>query len=113
MGAEKYPDDKEYELLLAYIYALSGDAPRARDIAERVLDSGDSADNPFVIRSASAVYGAMGDTDTAFDLLNSVYERNKGALSTLGANPAFDPLRDDPRFDRLLERLGLPTIDRH
>jgi len=111
MGAEKYPDDKEYELLLAYIYALSGDAHRARDIAERVLDSGAGADDPFVVRSASAVYGAMGDNDTAFDLLNRVYERNKGALSTLGANPAFDPLRDDPRFDELLERLGLPKIE--
>ena len=27
------------------------------------------------------------------------------------ANPAFDPIRDDPRFAELAERVGIPIVE--
>ena len=49
----------------------------------------------------------MGEKDRAFAELNRAYENrevNMGLL--LKVDPILDPLRDDPRFERLLARVG-------
>jgi TolB-like protein/Tfp pilus assembly protein PilF len=51
-------------------------------------------------------YAALGEKDKAFELLNKRFENRKirpGAL----VDPRLDPLRDDPRFDELVKRVGL------
>ena len=52
------------------------------------------------------VYGALGEKDQAFLWLDKAYEEQVG-LSSLKMNPHFDLLRDDPRFDELLKKVGL------
>ncbi len=52
-------------------------------------------------------YAALGEKDKAFELLNKRFENRKirpGAL----VDPRLDPLRDDPRFDELVKRVGIP-----
>jgi hypothetical protein len=49
----------------------------------------------------------MGNTEVAFALFEQAYAEHSTALARLRVNPIYDPMRDDPRFDRLLLRIGL------
>jgi hypothetical protein len=52
------------------------------------------------------VYAALGDAEHAFDYLDrSIADRSLVASWLRG--PEMDPIRPDPRFKALLERLGL------
>lgn len=53
------------------------------------------------------VYARLGDADRAFEYLERAYEVGSGMLVFLAVHPAFMPLREDPRFDALLKRMGL------
>ena len=54
------------------------------------------------------VYIGIGDTERAFAALEQAFSQRAPWLSSLAADPAFEPLRSDPRFARLLSRIGLP-----
>ena len=49
----------------------------------------------------------IGDKEQAFEYLNKAIEKRHGQLVLLNVEPAFDLLRDDPRFDELVRRGGL------
>ncbi len=49
----------------------------------------------------------LGEKDQAFEWLEKAYEQREGLLMYLKGHPAFDPLRDDPRFLDLLRRINL------
>ena len=48
-----------------------------------------------------------GENDRAIDLLEKAYDERVERLVWLRADPRFDPLRLDPRFNDLLTRMGL------
>jgi serine/threonine-protein kinase len=49
----------------------------------------------------------MGDKEQAFAYLNKAIEKRQGQMIMLNVDPPFDVLRDDPRFDELVRRVGL------
>jgi tetratricopeptide (TPR) repeat protein len=51
----------------------------------------------------------LGRTDEALTLLEKVVDEHQPIAVQLGVQPSFDVLRPDPRFQRLLERVGLAT----
>jgi hypothetical protein len=53
------------------------------------------------------LYVALGDGNAAFDWLEQAYRERRGWLTYLKIEPTLDPLRSDPRFQRLLERMRL------
>ena len=53
--------------------------------------------------------GALGELDAAFGVLGQAEEEYQAFLCYTGL-PGFDPLRADPRFGALRERLGLPAV---
>jgi serine/threonine-protein kinase len=53
------------------------------------------------------IYIGMNRRDEAFALLNESYELRTPNLTTLAVEPAFDVIRDDPRFADLTRRLNL------
>lgn len=55
----------------------------------------------------AAAYLALGDKAQALDWLERAYEEHANDITTLKVNPVYDPLRADPRYQRLLERAGL------
>ena len=100
------PSSEDQNLLgvLGWVYASLG----RRDDAERILDqlrglSPRRRVNPGML---AGIYGALGDADSAFPLLNKADDEG-ASLVLLKAHPMSDPLRADPRFDELLNRLGL------
>ena len=50
-------------------------------------------------------WAALGETDRAFAALERAYEARSAGLLFLESWPAYDPLRADPRFDALIERV--------
>ncbi len=49
----------------------------------------------------------LGDQEQAFEYLNKAVEKHQGQMTMLNVEPSFDNLRDDPRFDELVRRVGL------
>jgi TolB-like protein/DNA-binding winged helix-turn-helix (wHTH) protein/Flp pilus assembly protein TadD len=89
---------------LARAYTLSGRRSEAMRLLND-LKSSSTARNSHASEVA-AVYASLGDKDEAMNWLEKGYaERfNPGVL----IRPAFDPLRSDPRFQHLMQRVGLP-----
>jgi serine/threonine-protein kinase len=55
------------------------------------------------------LYTRAGDTELALDYLELAYEAHDGNIPYLSVDPIFDDLRDEARFRRIIERLGLPN----
>jgi serine/threonine-protein kinase len=53
-------------------------------------------------------YLRLGDNDQALAWLEKTYQEHSGLLTYLKADPLWDPIRTDPRFQDLLRRVGLP-----
>ena len=88
---------------LARAYVASG----KRSEAVKLLGDLKKRSNPGYSNAAeiAMVYASLGDTDQAMNWLERGYEErfNPGVL----LRPGFDPLRSDPRFRNLVQRIGL------
>jgi len=62
-------------------------------------------DIDFAILSAG-----MGDIDAAFEHLERSVEKRLGGIIFMPRSPLWDPIKDDPRFEALLRRVGLPVV---
>src|SRR5256884_4481932 len=57
--------------------------------------------------SLGIIHAALGESEQAFAQLDSAYGEGAWAMFTLTVEPAFAGLRADPRFGRLLQKVGL------
>jgi serine/threonine protein kinase/tetratricopeptide (TPR) repeat protein len=55
-------------------------------------------------------HAQLGHADEAFALLDRAAEGRNGQLVFAAVDPLLDPLRADPRFERLLKMIGLPAL---
>jgi serine/threonine-protein kinase len=53
-------------------------------------------------------YAAGGEDSLALDWLERALEERDPNMPYLAADPFYDPLRDNPRFQALLRRMNLP-----
>lgn len=58
----------------------------------------------FVI---AMTYAWHGDPDTAFEWLDIAYKQKDGRMSQLIYNPWLANLHDDPRWEKILDKMGL------
>lgn len=63
---------------------------------------------PADLRSyvAASYHAALGEKDKAFAELEKTYENREFYLVLLKVDSRFDSLRDDPRFQELLRKIG-------
>jgi serine/threonine protein kinase/tetratricopeptide (TPR) repeat protein len=54
-------------------------------------------------------FAQLGDRDRAFAILDDLVASRSGQAAFTAVDPVLDPIRDDPRFDRILRRLALPS----
>jgi TolB-like protein/DNA-binding winged helix-turn-helix (wHTH) protein/Flp pilus assembly protein TadD len=62
---------------------------------------------PVAAGYVASAYMSVGDRDQAFAWMERAYAEHPSELISLKIEPMWDPLRGDPRFQRLLERVGL------
>ncbi len=93
-----------YRIYLGAAYAKSGEHERAQAILKQ-LETGGNYISPGEL---SILYVALDEPEQAFALLERAYAAHDAQLQFLQVEPAFDPLRSDPRFQDLLRRVGLP-----
>jgi TolB-like protein len=99
--------DPEAIAICGYIYAITGKKHKALRIVEGLKEMSKIR---YVEQSAIAlVYTGLGDKDQAFEWLEKAYADSCVTITYLKVWSLFDSLRSDPRFDDLLERLGLKT----
>lgn len=56
---------------------------------------------------SAMAYAKIGEKDKAFEWLEKAFEVRSRFVTTIGIEPMLDSLRSDPRFDELLEKVGL------
>jgi TolB-like protein/Flp pilus assembly protein TadD len=102
------PDDPAVLALMGHEYASSGDKSKALDVIRHLkqLSAHTYVPNMYV----ALVYTGLHDLDNAFDWLNKAATERCEYLVYLPSEPLADPLRKDPRFPRLLHRLGLKPM---
>src|SRR6266536_2854257 len=55
----------------------------------------------------AVLYAKVGNKDKAFECLEKSYQTRETWMSLLKVEPGLDSVRDDPRFDELVKRVGL------
>lgn len=78
---------------------------------KKVLEFSQTGENPpeaYVGSYGSAiVYARLGEKEKALDALEKALSERVLAMTEIGIEPALDSLRGEPRFQKLLARVGL------
>jgi hypothetical protein len=84
-------------------------AEEAKRAVETLPISRDAMAGPFLVINLAIVYARTNEPDLAFQNL-AISAKMPGGVSygELKLDPAWDPLRNDPRFDQLLAQLAPP-----
>lgn len=93
------------EVALADIYALSGRGEQARKIITDVEAGKNLSANDY--RGMAQVHAALRDLDSLFAWLEKSYQRHEESLCSIKVDPKMNPLRNDKRFNDMLQRIGL------
>jgi eukaryotic-like serine/threonine-protein kinase len=89
---------------LGNTYARAGRPKEARECIRKLLKE----DEKISAYSLTLVYAGLGEKDQALEWLEKAYAVRDQGLAYLKVDPAVDPLRTDPRFERILRRMNFP-----
>jgi TolB-like protein/Flp pilus assembly protein TadD len=103
------PDDPRFHAALGQVYAHLGLADEALQECQQAVEllsiSLDAYDGPDYLQNLAEVYTILGEPNEALDILENLLEIpsaiNVGALKF---HRIWDPLREHPRFQALLEK---------
>ena len=94
---------------LVQTLALAGRTDEARALLADLIEGQPTASvNTILPSHLASYYLALGDTDGALDWLERAYDEHWFDISFLRAYPSLKPLHPEPRFQALVEKLGLP-----
>ncbi len=98
--------DHPYVLgLLGYTYGLSRQREEAGRVLKQLLEL--SPRRPHRAYGIAAVYTGLGNKNQAIHWLNVSRDNHDFWIMFLNVDPHWESLRNDPRFEDLLQRMGL------
>jgi len=96
---------RSYDALIVRALAPLGRREEADEILSRLEEQ---SRQQYVRSEIMAMgYAAVGDFDRAFAGLDRAFQVRSAGLIYLHVDPGYKPLRPDPRFRELVERIGL------
>jgi predicted Zn-dependent protease len=109
--AEAQPDDPGLMSVLGLIDAALGRKQEATQEARRATEmlpiSKDGVEGPPLVSKLALVYAWTNEPDLAFQELAISVKSPAGLhYGELKLDPAWDPIRKDPRFEKLLAQLA-------
>jgi adenylate cyclase len=81
-----------------------GEFDKGERMAEEALVRGEN--EPLVLYNIACFFSLKGETDRAIELLNRALEKGWGDKAWLETDSDLNPVRDDPRFQELLDRIN-------
>ena len=97
--------DPSFKAELGRALAAAGDVGGARAVLQD-LEGRRQANREYIApHDLAYVYIALAQPDTAFDLMNQALDEQASRLLFLAVDPRMDPVRGDPRFTALIDRL--------
>ena len=110
LSVRDHPDDPKFVAPLAKVYALLGRKEEAIRTARRAVElcpeTKDAANAPDYATNLAFVYAQSGEVDQAVTLLSHLLTTpaaERVTLAHLRLGWEWDPLRKDPRFQKILE----------
>ena len=91
------------QIMQSYGYAIIGDTIKAKAIFKEALKKHPNLSH----YRNSQVYTALGNINEALNELESGYEFRDIHMFWIKVDPAFDPIRNEPRFKELLKKMNL------
>jgi TolB-like protein/DNA-binding winged helix-turn-helix (wHTH) protein/Tfp pilus assembly protein PilF len=99
-------DETPWSLMMqAYVHGRAGQHVQARRAVEKLEQL--QRHRPLDPAPLLLAHIGLGNKEAAFTWLDQAYSEHSTALPSLKVNPIYDPLRDDPRFQGLMRRIGL------
>ena len=106
---EQLPKTRDYYLNLAgYGYMKTGNRDKAQAIWDECEQDRNSKNYNPVCKGLLA--GMLGYDDRAFELFDEAYENRTYPLIHIETLPSAEYLRDDPRYEQLLQRMNLRSF---
>ncbi len=109
-SSELWGDSGLPRYMLAHARAASGDLASAQKILEKMLET--SKRKHVKAYFIAMCYVAVGDQDKAFEWFDKAIEEQNEWLIWFGTEPKLDPLRDDPRYLKILAATNNPLAKR-
>jgi TolB-like protein/Flp pilus assembly protein TadD len=105
------PDAADMHIQLAKVLAYLGQKDAALAEAQRAAElrpeSKDAFGGPEITEGVAGVYCIVGENGRAIELLDGLLSRPSNVtVPGLKVNPIWDPLRNDPRFQALIDKYG-------
>jgi TolB-like protein/Tfp pilus assembly protein PilF len=105
------PDAPDMHIQLAKVLAHLGEKDaalaEARRATELLPESKDALGGPEIAAGAAEVHAILGDNGRAIEILDDLLSRPSAVtVPALKVNPIWDPLRNDPQFQALLQKYG-------
>jgi tetratricopeptide (TPR) repeat protein len=97
--------EESFRAWVAVLHALNGDTDKAHEVMNDVLSRGSARYHWPSVRASFCF--ALGDLDGCFEWLAKAVEEKDPRLPNMMRSPFTDSLRDDPRFNAILEKMGL------
>lgn len=94
-------DSSSTEIFLAWAYADAGEIDEARKIINKYV----SGEKSFWPSDMALVQASLGEKDAAIASLEKAFTDHDYQIQWIKVDPAYDPLRPDPRFVDLIRRL--------
>ncbi len=93
--------------VLAYLNEKDSALAEAQHATELLPESKDAFGGPEITGGVAEVHAILGDNDRAIEILDGLLSRPSAVtVQGLKVNPIWDPLRNDPRFQALIEKYG-------